>query len=199
MQEACLQKLDEVTVEQRSTQLPHIPCIALTKLLACTADLGLSVCQHHNAPCDCKYLRAQGLRRRTTDNGAHHQQRNILLENEAAHRMVQPAAAMKQQQRPVKLMSHQRLISHQRPFVLEVWEHPGGCIDPPSTAVMLYCMNIMQMGVQQGRRSILTRLYSPGLLEIAVMTVWRVFQRPTQEQSTSPQRRLKVWQSAWLC
>lgn len=35
MQEAGLQQLDEVAVEQGSAQLPHIPCCALTQLLTC--------------------------------------------------------------------------------------------------------------------------------------------------------------------
>lgn len=34
VQEASLQKLDEVTIEQGGTQLSHIPRIALTQLLA---------------------------------------------------------------------------------------------------------------------------------------------------------------------
>lgn len=36
MQEACFQQLNEVAVEQGGAQLPHIPCCALTQLLACT-------------------------------------------------------------------------------------------------------------------------------------------------------------------
>ncbi len=37
MQEACLQELDQVAVEQGGAQLSHISCIALAQLLTCTA------------------------------------------------------------------------------------------------------------------------------------------------------------------
>ncbi len=40
MQEACLQQLDEIAVQQGSAQLPHITCCTLTQLLSCTADMG---------------------------------------------------------------------------------------------------------------------------------------------------------------
>ena len=35
MQEACLQQLDEVTVQQRRAQLPYVTCCALAQLLTC--------------------------------------------------------------------------------------------------------------------------------------------------------------------
>ena len=35
MEEASLQKLDEVAIEQGGAQLPHITCIALAQLLSC--------------------------------------------------------------------------------------------------------------------------------------------------------------------
>ena len=48
MQEACLQQLNEVAVEQRGAQLPHIACCALTQLFTYTpiiADALLRSCQ----------------------------------------------------------------------------------------------------------------------------------------------------------
>ena len=48
MQEACLQQLDEVAVEQRGAQLPHIPCCALAQLLACTHNPSVHASHSHS-------------------------------------------------------------------------------------------------------------------------------------------------------